>query len=190
MPVLGIVAVGIPAIAQSYKVTNIISDGSVAANLTDPNFINPWGISASSTWWINAQGTGLNYVVPAAGTISFKVTIPPSSGLTTSTGLPAGVVTTGGAISMLLPNGTKASFLFSTLDGTIAGWNNALGTNGAVAQIAINNSAAGASYPDLAILNNVGTTSVASAAAAFSAAQTSAPAMQSKSTTILSNPRS
>lgn len=153
LAILGIVATGVSGAAQSYKVTNIISDGSVPANLTDPNFINPWGISASPTWWIDAQGTGLNYVVAAAGTIAFKVTIPPASGLTTSTGLPAGSVTTAGAIPMLLPNGTKASFIFSTLDGTISGWNSLLGTNGAVAQIAINNSAAGASYPDLAILN-------------------------------------
>jgi len=152
---LGIAAVGLSAIAQSYKVTNIISDGSVPANLTDANFINPWGISASGTWWINAQGTGLDYVVAAAGTVSFKVSIPAASGVTTATGLPAGSVTTAGAIPMLLPNGIKASFLFSTLDGMIAGWNSALGTNGAVAQIAINNSAAGASYPDLAILNIV-----------------------------------
>jgi uncharacterized protein (TIGR03118 family) len=54
---------------------------------------------------------------------------------------------------MLLPNGTKASFLFSTLDGTISGWNSKLGTAGAISQAAINNSAAGASYPGLAILN-------------------------------------
>jgi len=154
LAVLGIVAAGLPAVAQSYKVTNILSDGSVPATLTDPNFINPWGVSASPTWWINAQGAGLDYVVAPAGTIAFKVSIPPASGLTTSTGLPAGSVTTGGAVGMLLPNGTKASFLFSTLDGTISGWNSLLGTAGAVAQIAINNSAAGASYPSLAILNN------------------------------------
>jgi len=158
---LGILAVGLPAIAQSYKVTNIISDGSVPANLIDANFINPWGISASPTWWINAQGTGLDYVVAAAGTVAFKVNIPAAAGVATATGLPAGSVTTAGAIPMLLPNGTKASFLFSTLDGTIAGWNSALGTNGAISQIAINNSAAGASYPDLAILN-IGTGGVTS----------------------------
>ena len=40
-----------------------------------------------------------------------------------------------------------------TLDGTISGWNNKLGTNNAISQIAINNNAAGASYPGLAILN-------------------------------------
>jgi uncharacterized protein (TIGR03118 family) len=54
---------------------------------------------------------------------------------------------------MILPDGTKASFLFSTLDGTISGWNSVLGTANAVTQIAINNNSAGASYPGMAILN-------------------------------------
>jgi len=139
--------------AGTYTVTNIVSDGSVPATTTDANFINPWAISSSGTWWISAQGSGQNYVIPVAGTISFRVVVPASSGLTTATGLPAGSVTTGGATGMILPNGTKASFLFSTLDGTISGWNSKLGTAGAISQIAINNSAAGASYPGLAVYN-------------------------------------
>lgn len=140
----------------AYKVTNLISDGSVPATVTDPNFINPWAISSSGTWWISTEGSGYNYVVSSTavplGTINFKVVVPP--GQNTSRGFPAGSVTTAGAAGMILPNGTKASFLFSTLDGTISGWNGKLGTAGAISQIAINNSAAGASYPGLAILNS------------------------------------
>ena len=142
--------------AGAYKVTNLLSDGSVAANFTDPNFINPWAISASGTWWINAQGTGYSYVIPSTpnpGTINFKVIIPPASSSTTTPGLPSGVVTTGGSTGMIIPNGTKANFLFSSLDGTISGWNSKLGTANAVTQIAINNSAAGAEYTGLAIIN-------------------------------------
>lgn len=160
---LGIFAAGtsVVAEAQAYKVTNIISDGSVPAALTDPNFINPWGVSASGNWWISAQGSGYNYVVNPAGAILFKVIVPAASGLATATGLPAGSVTTAGAVGMILPNGTKASFLFSTLDGTISGWNRNLGFNNAISQIAVNNGSAGgsyggsagASYPGLAILN-------------------------------------
>lgn len=150
---LALAASTIAATAQAYKVANLVSDGSVPAVTTDPNFINPWAISASGTWWISAQGTGFNYVIPAAGTVSFKVIVPNQSGLTTATGLPSGSVTTGGTVGMVLPNGTKASFIFSTLDGTISGWNSKLGTANAISQIAVNNSAAGASYPGLAILN-------------------------------------
>jgi uncharacterized protein (TIGR03118 family) len=151
--------------AQAFKVANIISDGSVPATTTDANFINPWAISASSTWWINAQATGFSYVVPAAGTISFKVIVPAASGVPTATGLPAGIVTTAGASSgMLLPsNATKASFIFSTLDGTIAGWNSKLGTANAVSQIVVNNSSAGASYPGLAMLTVSGTSDLLAA---------------------------
>jgi len=153
------VALSVQASAQvagAYKVTNIISDGSVAATFTDPNFINPWAISTSGTWWISAQGKGFNYVVastPTLGNINFKVVIPPASG--TGTGSPSGSVTTAGAAGMLLPapNSTKASFLFSSLDGTISGWNSKLGTANAVCTIVINNSAAGAIYTGLAIEN-------------------------------------
>lgn len=140
--------------AGAYQVTNFISDGSVSAAFTDPNFINPWAISDSGTWWISTANTGYNYVVGSTapvGSIKFKVIVPPASG--TGTGSPAGSVTTAGAIPMVLADGTKASFLFSTLDGTISGWNSVLGTANAVTQIAINNSSAGASYPGLAILN-------------------------------------
>jgi uncharacterized protein (TIGR03118 family) len=145
-------ALGLQAAAQSYKVTNIISDGSVPAATMDANFLNPWAMSISGTWWISTANSGYNYVVPATtGTIAFKVIVPQPNG--TGNGVPAGSVTTAGTVGMVLPNGTKASFLFSTLDGTISGWNNRLGTNLAVAQIAINNSSAGAVYPGMAILN-------------------------------------
>jgi uncharacterized protein (TIGR03118 family) len=152
--IFALAAASLSATAQSFNVTNIISDGSVPATTTDANFINPWGLSASPTWWINAQGSGFSYVVPAAGTISFKVVVPASSGSPTAIGLPAGIATTAGvaATGMILPNATKANFIFSTLDGTISGWNSKLGTAGAIAQIVINNTAAGASYPGLAIL--------------------------------------
>lgn len=155
------------ASAQAYKVTNLVSDGSVPANLTDPGFINPWGVSVSSNWWISAAHSGFNYVVSPTGTIPFKVIVPAASGLTTATGLPAGSVTTAGASGMILPNGAKASFLFSTLDGTISGWNSKLGTAGAVAQIVITNP--GASYPGLALLN-VGATASYLLAPNFAAA--------------------
>jgi uncharacterized protein (TIGR03118 family) len=156
MLVLVALPLGLSAQAQSYKVNNIFSDGSVPATTMDANFLNPWAMSVSGTWWISTANSGFNYVIPAAtGTLAFKVIIPSASGTAGSTGLPAGSVTTGGAVGMVLPapNSTKASFLFSTLDGAIAGWNNKLGTANAVTMIVINNRSKGASYPGLAILN-------------------------------------
>lgn len=145
--------------AQAYNVTNLVSDGSVPATTMDPNFLNPWAISVSPTWWISTANSGQNFVIPATtDTIAFRVVVPPASA-SSMTGTPAGSVTTSGASGMVLSNGTKASFLFSTLDGTISGWNAALGQNLAVPLIAINNGSAGASYPGLAILNANATTS-------------------------------
>jgi uncharacterized protein (TIGR03118 family) len=143
----------VPAAAQSYKVTNLLSDGSVPATNTDPNFKNPWAISASGNFWISAAATGYNYVVPASGTVAFKVVVPSGTAPNTAPGLPAGSVTTAGAVGMVLANGSKANFIFSTLDGTISGWNGKLGLEGAISTITVNNKAAGASYPGLAILN-------------------------------------
>ena len=140
------------ASAQAFKVTNLLSDGFVPATTVDPNFINPWGVSASGNWWISAAGSGYNYVVPAAGTVAFKVIVPLGA-QPTRNGLPAGSVTTAGSSGFLLPNGTAPSFLFSTLDGTISGWNSKLGTANALSQIVINNSSTGAAYTGLALLN-------------------------------------
>jgi uncharacterized protein (TIGR03118 family) len=153
-------AVCVPARAQSYKVTNIISDGSVPAMTVDAHFINPWAVSTSGTWWISAEDQGYNYVVPgsgpAFGTILFKVIVPDATAPAGTPGSPAGSVTTAGTVGMVLPNGAKASFLFSTIDGTISGWNSRLGIPpqpSIVAQIVINNKSKGASYPGMAILN-------------------------------------
>ena len=138
--------------AGSYQTTNIISDGSVTATVTDPQFINPWGVSVGPAFWINTQATGLDYVATATGTIPFKVTIPAASG--TGAGLPSGTVFSSSTTNFKLPDGAAATFLFSSLDGTISGWNNGLGTTGSIAQIAVNNSAAGADYTDMALLTN------------------------------------
>jgi uncharacterized protein (TIGR03118 family) len=159
-------AIALPAAAQTagtYAVTNLVSDGSVPATITDANFINPWGIT-NATFWINAQATGLNYVIsptnfppftpPATPAIAFKVTIPPATGGTTATGSPTGTVSIGANTGFVLPNGTKASFLFASLDGIITGWNSKLGTNGSIAQVAINNSAAAAVYTGVALATN------------------------------------
>ena len=139
-------------VAGAYQVTNILSDGSVPAMTTDPGFIDPWGVSGTNTLWIDTNVTGFSYLSSIAGVLgSFKAIVPPASG--TGTGSPTGTVqntTTG----FILSNGSKASFLFATLDGTISGWNGGTSAGGNHALIAINNSASNAVYPDLALVTN------------------------------------
>lgn len=135
-----------------YKQTNIISDGAVPALVTDPNFVDPWGISIGQDFWINTNVTGFNYVTDASGNIAFKATIPPASG--TGTGSPTGTVFVSGAPagSFMLSNGQPAVFLFCSLDGTISGWN--VSSAGNVAETKVNRSANKAVYTDMALLTN------------------------------------
>src|SRR5207244_7413214 len=45
--------------AQHYKQTNLVSDTSGVAPVTDPQLVNPWGLSRSSSspWWISDNAT-------------------------------------------------------------------------------------------------------------------------------------
>src|SRR5258708_456730 len=81
---VSLLAIAIPAAAQTagtYAVTNLVSDGSVPATITDPNFINPSGIT-NATFWINAQATGCDYVIsrpnfpPSTPNVAHAVTHP------------------------------------------------------------------------------------------------------------------
>src|ERR1700748_532498 len=100
-------AIALPAVAQTagtYVVSNLISDGSVPATITDPGFINPWGVT-NATFWINTQATGFDYVVaatnfppfppPAKPAFAFKISIPAATGGSTATGQPTGATLTG-----------------------------------------------------------------------------------------------
>jgi uncharacterized protein (TIGR03118 family) len=138
--------------AGNYLPTNIISDGFVPATVVDANFVDPWGVSGGKTLWIDTAVTGFSYVTSIAGVVAFKAVIPPSSG--SGKGQPTGTVQNTTTAGFVLSNGTKASFLFATLDGTISGWNPAQSAGGNNALIAINNSANNAVYTDLALVTN------------------------------------
>ena len=136
-----------------YTQTNLISDGAVSAANTNPNLINPWGLSIGTDFWIDAAGSGLSLVTDASGNPSFSVAIPPAAS-TSAHGAPSGTVFNPDDTVFMIPNSTSASFLFATLDGTIAAWN----ANTTPAVTVVNNSATKASYTDIAIdTNSTGT---------------------------------
>jgi uncharacterized protein (TIGR03118 family) len=154
----GVLSIG--ALAQTnstFVQTNIISDGgpgSVAAQVTDPTLINPWGVSVGPAIWIDKAGGGSVAVDTAAGAIAVpslpSVTIPAAAS-TTAQGSPSGTVYNSAGTGFNLPGSTSAAlFLFGTLDGTIAAWNVASGTQ---AVTVVNNSAK-ASYTDIALDTN------------------------------------
>jgi uncharacterized protein (TIGR03118 family) len=136
--------------SSGFQQTNLVSDGSVVAQHTDPTLINPWGIAIgqATPFWVNSQGGGVSEVYDAAGNKQFDVGIPGKSGSTTA-GHPTGIVFNGSSTNFVLSNGVPATFILATTDGTIAGWNanltNAVGV--------VDNSASGAVYTGLALVS-------------------------------------
>ena len=59
----------LPAAAAGYSQTNLVSDIPGMAKFTDPNLVNPWGISHSPTspFWVSDNGTGLATLYNGAG---------------------------------------------------------------------------------------------------------------------------
>ncbi len=125
------------------------------ADVTDPSLIDPWGMSFSTTspYWVTNHGKGNTTVYTNSNTTTGVtisatiVTIPPAAGGSSPSAATGQVQnsTTG----FLLANGTKASFIFCTEDGTVSAWN-----GGTVATVMIDNSAAGAVYKGMAIATN------------------------------------
>src|SRR6202163_4348639 len=119
---------GAACFAQHYTQTNLVSNESGVAPVTDPQLINPWGISrgSGSPWWVSDERTGLSTLYNGAGVKqSLIVTIPPAdpNNKKTPTGTPTGTIFNGSQADFLLAPAKPAIFLFSTIDGAIAGWN-------------------------------------------------------------------
>jgi len=123
--------------AQHYRQTILVSNTSGVAPVTDPQLVNPWGLSRSSSsrWWISDNGTGLSTLYDGAGAKqSLIVTIPPADPNKTPTGTPTGTISNGSQTDFLLAPGQPALFLFCTIDGTLAGWNPAVAVAQGAAQ--------------------------------------------------------
>ncbi len=136
--------------------TNLVSDIAGVAAATDPQLINPWGISESSgsPFWVSDNNAGVSTLYNTAGVKQgLVVNIPGPGQPMTPTGTPTGQVfnnssktSAGFAVSetIMNPDGTmttktgKPAFIFATEDGTISAW--APSVDGTNAIIAIDNS--------------------------------------------------
>jgi uncharacterized protein (TIGR03118 family) len=122
---------------QHYTQTNLVSNLPGVAAVTDPNLVNPWGLSRSSggDWWIADNGTGLSTLYDGTGKITpLVVTIPPSDPKSTTGGVPTGTIFNGGT-GFQVAAGKSAIFLFVTEDGTISGWNPGVNPTAAVIKV-------------------------------------------------------
>jgi len=138
------------AVAQGYSQTNLVSDIPGLAATTDPNLINPWGVSSSATspFWVSDNGPGLSTLYNTAGSIiPLVVTIPPPTG-GTGAAAPTGQVFNGTSDFEVSP-GNPALFIFATEDGTISGWNPSANATNAI--LMVDRSGVGAVYKGLAM---------------------------------------
>jgi uncharacterized protein (TIGR03118 family) len=136
--------------------TNLVSDISGLATITDPLLVNPWGLSHSSTspFWTSNQGTNTATLFGVTGSTNVtKVNINPPSGFVAippgGTGAvgPTGQVNNTNTASFQLTPGdpsTSSRFIFANLNGTISGW-----AGGATSTIEV--TTPGATYTGLAI---------------------------------------
>jgi uncharacterized protein (TIGR03118 family) len=149
--------------AQQYTETNLISNESGVAPITDANLIDPWGFAFSATGplWVSNQGSSTATVYKITGTSSSSTQLtvgvanigsaPPSN----SNGPTGQVSTTAPGVTTLSTDfqvsGGKSSFIFDNLDGSISAWRGGLTTSPITATVA------GASFTGLAIADNSST---------------------------------
>ena len=162
--VLALTAFFLPATAQTtganiYVQTNLVANAKGLAPIVDPNLIDPWGlsISTSSPFWISNHLSGTSTLYNGSGAITAVVVkIPPgaassSTALGRATGQVQNNLSTATPVPFLLPapNGKTASFIFATDDGTISAWNGSVVASTAV--VTVDNSSMKAVYKGLAI---------------------------------------
>src|SRR6201988_1486536 len=143
---------GLLAQQGGYSQTNLVSNTAGGAKTTDPQLLNPWGISVlpGQDFWIanNNSGTSTLYDNQGNKDAGLVVTIPGAThnpNGNCSPGCPTGNVSNGNGAYF---NGGQ--FIFDTEDGLIASWTGASNT----ATVAFDNSASGAVYKGLASLNS------------------------------------
>jgi uncharacterized protein (TIGR03118 family) len=126
--------------SNAYVVHNLVSDGFLPADHTDPNLVNAWGLTSlpGSPWWVADNGTDVSTLYTADGTPRPLVVSVPNA--------PTGAVSNTGP-DFVVGSG-PALFLFATEEGKILGWNMSLGTT---AQVAVDRSGQDAIYKGLAI---------------------------------------
>jgi uncharacterized protein (TIGR03118 family) len=138
---------GHPPADTLFTMTPLVSDQPGVAPNTDPDLVNPWGLSQfpNDPLWVSDNGTDLStlYDPNTGAKVALDVNIP--LGAPTGTvAIPPGngfVVTKGAASG-------ESAFLFDTESGAIEGWNSSVDLNNAI--VAYDGSAAGSVYKGLA----------------------------------------
>jgi uncharacterized protein (TIGR03118 family) len=104
-----------------YQKRNLVSDIDGVARITDPNLVNPWGLSAGPTTplWVADNGTDKSTVYSGGVRRSVPMIVPLVVDI--ADGAPTGTVfnpTSGFPV-----NGAPSKFIFDSEAGTITAWN-------------------------------------------------------------------
>jgi uncharacterized protein (TIGR03118 family) len=121
-------------LAGGFLQTNLVSDVQGMAAVTDPQLVNPWGLTAGSSgpFWVSDNQTGVSTLYTGQGTKLGFFNIPSAAGSPFTHPTPTGTVfntdTNKGDFEVTAtgksgPVKARSIFLFDTLDGTISGWN-------------------------------------------------------------------
>src|SRR2546428_404547 len=138
------------AAANSYTVTNLVSDVPGLAAHVDPDLVNGWGLTSlpTSPWWVADNGTDVSTLYRADGSkVPLTVQVPSA---------PTGSVSNTGS-HFVVSNGTTsgpALFIFATEEGKILGWNPNVSLT--EAQVAVDQSGIGTVFKGLAIASTPG----------------------------------
>ena len=114
--------------ATGFTQTNLVTNAATAnpPTISDPNLVNAWGITMSSTspFWVSDNGKG----------VATLYTVNPATQIPTKGSLTVTIPGDGSVTGVLFNTAVAAAafnadnFLFVNEDGTISGWRNALGT--------------------------------------------------------------
>jgi uncharacterized protein (TIGR03118 family) len=148
-----VAAVPMPAaVDNAYSVHALVSDVSGAAPTTDPNLVNAWGLTASSSspWWVADNGTDKSTLYNGNTGAIVPLVVQVDGG-------PTGIVFNGSS-GFVVQSGAAsgpARFIFASEDGKIRGWNPAV-PPATVAHVGADRSGVGANYKGLAIAQTAG----------------------------------
>ncbi len=147
---------GLHAAQTLYQVHNLVSDGSVPADHTDPNLVNAWGIAfnPNAFVWIADNGTGKATLYDGAGEPQALVVTVPLPASVSGASTPTGIVFNSSSDFMVSKGDTSgaAAFIFTTEDGTISGWSPGVDPTNAI--LKVDNSGSGAVYKGITIAGN------------------------------------
>jgi uncharacterized protein (TIGR03118 family) len=139
----------------NYQQHNLVANAAGAADVTDANLVNPWGLAFNpfGPAWVANNSTGVSTLYDGAGAVNPLVVQIPSA-TDVSGGHPTGIVFNGSPEFVVTAGEVSeaSKFIFATEEGVIAGWAPTVDATHAVR--VVDNTTTGAVYKGLALSAN------------------------------------